>query len=325
VEVHPVLLKVTIERRSQTATEMEMEEHDLTVAHYWSLTPEPALLGTCQESRYSALRMYKRTALATNFLPDSVYFQYEVDTMYLGKKVMDRFTRRSEFVWDPPRPGNFGRGERYITIDEMRKDDPLDLGVGKPGWATLRPLRSLALDAAWMLEPLRDYRGLGMHLCRASIRDLCVGMARMFKTFMEWRFLSEVVFVLHFREQDREQVRKWEGKGEEGETPLEILRDEAREHMKRHLEFVESYWHDGADHLREHIAACGRNYSKMPASAVLWLHVKEKRCPKVSILYQQAGRRASSEGVEWQEWEKVLNTPVLPCEREDCRRFLSLN
>jgi hypothetical protein len=276
--------------------------------------------------------MYERTALATNCLPDSVHFEYEVDTMYLGKKVMDRFTRRSDFAWDSPHPGNFRRGERYITIDEMRNDDPLGLGAEKPGWATLRPLRSLAVDAAWMLEPLRDYRRLGTHLCRASIRDLCCEMTSMFKTFMKWRVLREVVFVLHldFREEDREQVGdaggEGEGKRRECETPLEILRDEVRGHMKRHLEFVESYRHGGTDHLREHVTACGRNYSRMPASAALWLHVGDNLCcPEVKILCQLGGRKQSSEGTAWQEWEKLLNSPVLPCEREDCRKFLSLS
>lgn len=311
VEVHPVLLKLLIEPRET------MNSHGLKVAHYRSLTPVPALLSTCRESRFYALRMYKRTALATDFVPDSVYFEYEVDTMYLGASVMDRFTRSSEFVWDP-HPAIFQGGERYITVGEMRNDNPLDLVAGKPSWGTLRSLRSLALDAKWVLRPLGDYRGMGVHVCRASVREVCRGMTSLWKTCMEWKGLREVMFVLHVQEGARMR--------EDGETPLEILRDEVREHMERHVQFVNSYSYDGADHLRRHIGACGRNYSEMPYPAILWLDGKEKRCPDVRILYQLAGRTESGDGnLEWEWWEGFLNTPAPPCEREACRRLLSLS
>ncbi len=75
--------------------------------------------------------------------------------------------------------------------------------------------------------------------------------------------------------------------------------------------------------MREHIRACGRNYSEIPPRAILWLDGKEKRCPDVSILYQLAGSKESGTGNL--EWEKFLNTPAAPCEREACRRLLSLS
>jgi hypothetical protein len=293
-----------------------MENHGLIVAHYRSLTPDPALLSTCRESRFYALKMYKRTVLATEFLPDSVYFEYEVDTMYLGTSVMDRFIRSSVFMWDS-HPAIFQAGERYITVDEMRNDNPLDLMPGKPGWDTLRSLRSLALDAKWVLRPLGNYRGMGVHVCRASVKEVCRGMTSLWKTCMEWRVLREVVFVLHVQEGARRRG--------DGETPLEILRDEVREHMERHVQFVNSYSYDGADHLREHIGACGRNYSEIPDGAILWLDGKEKHCPDVRILYQLAGSQESGDGsLEW-EWEKFLSSPAPSCELEACRRLLSLS
>jgi hypothetical protein len=193
-----------------------MENHNLIVAHYRSLTPDPALLSTSRESRYYALKMYKRTVLATEYLPDSVYFEYEPDTMYLGASIMDRFTRSSEFMWDP-HPAIFQGGERYITVDEVR------------------------------------------------------------------------------------------------------------EHMERHVQFVNSYSYDGADHLREHIGACGRNYSEIPDGAILWLDGKEKHCPDVRILYQLGGSKEYGDGSLEREWEKLLSSPAPPCELEACWRVLSLN
>lgn len=56
--------------------------HD--IRHLRSRTDAPPLLRTCRESREIALRRYRKTGLANQYCTDSVYFDFDCDTVYLS-------------------------------------------------------------------------------------------------------------------------------------------------------------------------------------------------------------------------------------------------
>lgn len=89
VEVHPTLLK--IEYTYLRTTERDAEYLDLQVNHLRSRTAPPPLLRACYESREVALPLFKKTVIANPFIPDSVYFECEIDTMYLTADVLDQW------------------------------------------------------------------------------------------------------------------------------------------------------------------------------------------------------------------------------------------
>lgn len=94
VEVHVAELYAWISRGDE-------RPHREIIKHYRSKTDDPPLLRTCRESwAVASLNGYKRTDLASQYCADSVYFEYEVDTMYITGVLTDA----GLYSWDPLDP-----------------------------------------------------------------------------------------------------------------------------------------------------------------------------------------------------------------------------
>lgn len=90
---------------------------------------DPPLFQTCRESREVALRIYKKTVMAPQFAKHAIYFEPEVDTLFIGG---------SGSILAVIRLKNLQRRAKYLR-PELPKPVPRHL---------LPRLRSIALDAS---------------------------------------------------------------------------------------------------------------------------------------------------------------------------------
>ena len=118
-----------------------LKEYGGLVNHFESISSPPTLLETCRESRRIALKMYKKSDLANLFIPDSVYFEYEVDTMYLMVETSGLwFESLSRWVH-----GRSGEKEDEDVLVFGDDDEPSFVPKSPAGRGLLK-VRNLAVD-----------------------------------------------------------------------------------------------------------------------------------------------------------------------------------
>lgn len=94
VEVHEVQLYAWVAEASEPGSSKSISPRCSQITHFRSRTGDPPLLRTCRESREAALPKYKRTDLANEYCADSIYFEYDYDTMYLSQNTMKAWYSR---------------------------------------------------------------------------------------------------------------------------------------------------------------------------------------------------------------------------------------
>ncbi|KAH6676417.1 hypothetical protein B0J14DRAFT_560717 [Halenospora varia] len=141
VEIHQMVLAIDYRRVISPESDAYARAR-----HFRSRSLDPPLLSTCKESRVAALyRGYKRSELAHEFVPDSVYFETRQDTMFFSSKSLHGWLMAGD-------PQLHRKYSRRMTNDYMDNH-----------YATLElqgRLRTLAVDASFFLgKPSKDAEG----------------------------------------------------------------------------------------------------------------------------------------------------------------------
>jgi hypothetical protein len=158
VEVHPVgfAVKYSTPHKSRKGCE---RQHTSTITHLRSRTSPPALLHVCCESRRVAQRMYKNSSLSNQFVPDSIYFESAIDTLYITKQVFTLFGQLSSgFRNSVPFIGQHGTSPRlyrqaYVWAEGFRFPPHTPAGL------EVVNIRSLAVNILWLIHPSSELRG----------------------------------------------------------------------------------------------------------------------------------------------------------------------
>jgi len=138
VEVHSAHLFVSYKAPDE---EGSLKEYGGLANHFESISSPPTLLATCRESRQIAFKMYKKSDLANLFIPDSVYFEYDVDTMYLIVETSGLwFESLSRWVQE-----RIGEKEDEDVLVFGNDDEPSFVPKSPAGRGLLR-VRNLAVD-----------------------------------------------------------------------------------------------------------------------------------------------------------------------------------
>jgi hypothetical protein len=190
VEVHTTHLEIAYERRDDDG---ELVLHKGRIKHYRSWTADPPLLRTCHASREVALRFYRKIFLSNPFVFDSVYFEEDIDTMYLTSEALNLWIMSTILLHAHTHP-IINNGLRVLRnhISESCPNFP----AHSPPHYLLTNIRSIAMNSDWLLQ--FALRFAEYHLCQATLDIVNSGvMGRILSVLSAVENLGELSIVLN--------------------------------------------------------------------------------------------------------------------------------
>lgn len=246
VEVHPVQFKVEYSIHNANGG---VEHRSGPATHFRSRTPTTVLMRVCQESRSIALEIYRSAVcLANPFIPDFVFFENRVDTIYLSKPALDIWAGprgRSFFIFPPFRRSN--EDDLLIGPQNYGTNAELSFPPRTPAGRTIMRLKTLALDINWLLShPLYDHEPSSTRIRKQSFFiDSTSWHLPHATTILSHLFylsyLEEVIFIFHedteYKMSARMAVRNTQAR--ERDCVFESVRSAALSVMRREFDFIE--------------------------------------------------------------------------------------